>query len=104
MRSCFGVRARVRLRIHDSGTRQRAASSAASINSGSLVPVRSGHQLDICRFCRHSFNHLEVSSGCQNRCSVRELDSAGNTEGSASPQGGVRYASFWPRPKNDIAI
>jgi len=34
MRSEIGVRLRVRLRIHDSGTRQRAANSAESISSG----------------------------------------------------------------------
>ena len=41
MRSSLGVRARVRFRIHDSGTRKRAASSAESISSvPSFPPVR----------------------------------------------------------------
>ena len=38
IRSSLGVRARVRFRIHDSGTRQRAANSAESISSGPLFP------------------------------------------------------------------
>jgi hypothetical protein len=38
MRSSFGVRTRVWLRIHDSGTLQREASSTESINSG-LLPL-----------------------------------------------------------------
>src|ERR1017187_2845880 len=41
MRSSFGVRLRVWFRIHDSGTRQRAANSAESISFGpSFPPVR----------------------------------------------------------------
>lgn len=39
MRSSFGVRARVRFRIHDVGTRQRAASSTASISSQLPFPL-----------------------------------------------------------------
>jgi hypothetical protein len=38
MRSSLGVRLRVWFRIHDSGTRQRAANSAESISSGPLFP------------------------------------------------------------------
>src|ERR1022692_1156741 len=41
MRSSFGVRLRVWFRIHDSGTRQRAANSAESISSAaSFLAVR----------------------------------------------------------------
>ena len=43
IRSSLGVRARVRFRIHDSGTRQRVASSSAVNQLGMRNSTGSGH-------------------------------------------------------------
>jgi hypothetical protein len=67
MRSCVGVRLRVRLRIQDSGTRRRAASSPESISSVPLFSV----PWDISRTsdCLVAIlvNNLELYRGSVNR-------------------------------------